>query len=583
MPNEANRSMKTCVCLQSAIMALVCLPAASCVAVQPLAAIVPSNAVAYVATSDVTTLERQWSETSFYRLWQDDQMREFKTSLRQATRLTPESDLSTFGLNWEHLRGVASGGACWSLIPLQDNESGYLLLIDVSQREEQAKSMLDELRAQSASVTNKRIYFHQKGVLGVTNHKVIAEQVMKLLKEAQPEGLASSEAFQAVESRCLEAAGNTSVQLTWFVDPWQFQALWRISRETASLETTERLQREGFDVILAAGGVLSFSTKENDVEHHWFALAPGTRAKAARMLNFSPLGNPKLPAWLPADIDTLRCVGWNLSQALAGYGSWFDDTWAEGEEGTFEAVLDDIRLEPDGPQVDIRALLKLQAGPVLSVSKSVDAEGRRDTENIYALKLHDKAKAKEEVRRMFHTDKGVDLKLVEEHEMWVFVDRVQDGEAAALGPDLTGVAVCVADGYLFVSTSDVCLEQLLQKPAATLPNDPTFRVIDAQLNAKQTDKCIGRRVSLLAAGVTPTYADLRSQGSVAVDELFGDDSLKTSKKDTSSNDDSTKRSVDFSKLPAAKILQNYLPAGYGLVSETTDGWLFSGYVMKSSE
>ena len=614
MPSTTSESMRVCNSLLCAVTALVGLQAGTYAKDQPLASLVPVNAVAYVATTDVALLDRQWGSTGFARFWQDDEMRDFKTSVRLATRLTPDSDLSTLGVNWEQILKVASGEVCWSLIPSDDQDVGYLLLVDVSQRDEQASALLDDLRAQYAQDnsidhstpkvadcttdvfrirdiqtggTIERIYFYQDGVLGVTNREEIARKVLGLLAKTQPQGLVASEMFQIVEKRCRTAAGDMPVQLTWFLDPWAFQALMRQPRAAATNQTLERLRKQGFDVIHAAGGVLCFSTEVHDVEHHWFVFAPGTREKIARMLDFSPRPELQLPSWIPAGIDTVLSVDWNLAKALAGYGSWFDATWAEGEAGTFEAVLEDIRYESDGPQVDIAGLLQLQEGSVLYITDSSEDQENRQTESAYAIKLGDDSGPADALRRMFQTDRGVRLKLVGEHEMWVFADQSLGGAAPpSLGPDFSGYVVGMARGYLFIATSETFLKRLLlQQPATRLSQDEAYQEIHTLLSDRRPDNCFGWQVSMLAAGIGPLYEKLLSQGSVEVGELLwasvpGSKSVPGQQSQTIMP--SANRRIDFMKLPSSRLLPSLIPAGYGFASEWDDGWLFDDYVLKFS-
>ena len=607
--------MRVCVSLLCAVTALVGLQTGTNAKDQSLASLVPVNAVAYVATTDVALLDRQWGSTGFARFWQDDEMRDFKTSVRLATRLTPDGDLSTLGVNWDQILKVASGEVCWSLIPSDDQDVDFLLLVDVSQRDEQASALLDDLRAQYAQDdsidhstpkiadcttdlfrirdeqtgdTIERIYFYQDGVLGVTNREEIARKVLELVAKTQPQGLVASEMFQIVEKRSRSAAGDKPIQLTWFLDPWAFQALMRQPRAAATNQTLERLRNQGFDVIHAAGGLLCFSTEAHDVEHHWFVFATGTREKTARMLDFSPRSELQLPSWIPAGIDTVLSVDWNLANALAGYGSWFDATWAEGESGTFEAVLEDIRSESDGPQVDIAGLLELQEGSVLYITDSIEYQEDRRTEFAYAIRLGDDPMLTDALRRMFQTDRGVRRKLVGEHEMWAFVDQAPHGKAGppSLGPDFSGYVVGMARGYLFLATSETFLERLLlQQPATRLSHDETYQEIHTLLADKRPDNCFGWQVSLSAAGIGPLYEKLLSQGSVDVGELLWDSVLGSKSvpgQQSPSITPSASRRIDFTKLPSSRLLPSFIPAGYGFASEWDDGWLFGDYVLKSS-
>ena len=559
--------MRFCVSLLCSMTALVGLSAATLAREQPLAALVPAEAIVYLATPDVELLDRQWTGASFYRLWQDDALRDFRSSFYEATRFTA-------GMSWQQLLDVASGEACLALLPVGEQDTGFLLLVDVSQHAEKAAALVDELREQYAKADDVvRICFLEAGVLGVTNREEIGRRVLEWLANPQAESLASSETFRAVGEHSRAAAGDAPLHLTWYLDPWAFQSVARQAGAANADKTWQRLAGEGFQVIRAAGGAMSFATAEHDLKHHWFVFAPGEREKAARMLDFSSLAELELPSWIPANVDSVLSVHWSLAAALAGYGSWFDANWAEGEAGTFEAVLEDIRTEPDGPQVDIAELLKLQAGPVLSMSAAVETFPGRRSEMVYAMKLESDQQPAEALPRMFQTDEGVRRASAGEHEMWVFDEADPDGAAAssALGPDLSGYAISVAHGYLYVATSETLLKQLLSDPkAAKYVDDDSYRQLQTESAPHRPESCIGWRVSPQAAGLRPLYESFRTGGAVDLGQLLGDDP-------------SDEHGVDFSKLPAGDILPKFIAAGFGFVSQLDDGWLLGGYVLKSSE
>lgn len=544
--------MRVYASLLGAMTALIGLCGGTFAREQPLAALVPADAMAYLATPDLAELDRQWAAAGIYRLWQDDALRDFRSSVYAAARLAA-------GMSWQELLDVSSGEACLALVPVGEQDTGFLLLVDVSEHTDEAAALVAELRDQFAKGDLVRICILEAGVLGISNREEIAQQALEGITKPQAENLAAAEAFRAV-------AGHTSdapVQLNWYLDPWAFQILARRAGAADVDKNWQRMAEEGFQVIRAAGGAMSFNTAELDLMHQWFVFAPGKREKAARMLDFSQLAKLELPSWTPANIDSVLSLGWNLSGALTGYGSWFDATWAEGEQGTFEAVLEDVRDVPDGPQVDIAELLKLQSGPVLSLT----AEG----EVVYAVKLKGVKEPAAALERMFQTDKGVRREQIGEYEMWVFDEGDGTGEPSALGPDLSGYSLSVAQGYLYVATTETLLEQLLSDhKAAKLVDDNTYRQLQEQSAAQRPDSCIGWRVSPQAAGLRPLYEGLRAGGVVDIRQLLGDAP-------------SDELCIDFSKLPPGGILPKFIAAGFGFVSQLDDGWLMSGYVLKSSE
>ena len=535
-----------------------------------LAALVPANAIVCLTTPDLAQLDSHWAATGFCRLWQDDALRDFRISFHRATRLTPDADQSLLGVSWQQLLERASGEACWALVPISESDAGFLLLVDVSQHMAEATQTVAELRGQSSTADGRdRQYFLEAGVLGISNRHELAGKALEWLKNPPQENLLASAAYRTVAEQCQVATGKPPAQLNWYIQPWAFQALVARAGFQGVGKTWNQLAAEGFQVIQAAGGVINLATAEHDLEHRWLVFAPGERKNAARLLDFSPLADFVLPTWVPADIDAVLDVHWKLAGALTGYGSHFDATYAEGIKGTFEAVLADIHQEPDGPQVDIRSLVNLQAGPVLSLTKTL-SDGK--TAVVYAVKVSDEPQMARSLQRMFETDEGVHRKTVGKYEMWEFAgSSATDTDEVALGPNLAECALCVAEDYFFVATSATDLESLLSDPpSAKLNDEKSYQALQTQAAATRSQHTIGWHIAPVAAGVRPLYEELRTAGTADLGQLLGEAP-------------SDNHRVDLSRLPTGAVLPGFIAASWGLIDQVDDGWLMRGSILKHVE
>jgi len=409
--------------------------------------------------------------------------------------------------------------------------------------------------------STSRIYFHHDGIFGVTNRPELARHVLERIAEQPTDGLLERKVFQEISSRSRAAAGDSPIHLTWFLDPWGYAEITR--KPNADGPDTTWIKQEGFDIIGGVGGVISIAEADYDSEHHWFAYGPDAKEKAARMLAFSPLADWSMPDFVPADIGTLRTIGWNIAKAIAGYGSLFDTTWAEGEEGTFEAVLDDIRDEPDGPQVDLRNLLNLQRGPVIEITAPVSANDQQGHRVVYALNLSDAPTVAAAVKRMFEPDKGVTPTSVGESTMWVFQSQAS-GEPALLGPDLSGYVLGVAQGHLFIATDQSYLEKILAEPnSARLAEDETYKNLAPSVAARQPQNCIAQQISLASDTLGTGFGLWRGWANSFVELLF-------------------LAPGQLPKTPPAELVGQFASPGFGFVRESDDGWLFSEYVLSHS-
>ena len=355
-----------------------------------LTTLVPANAIAYIAAPNLGQLDSGWTATGFADLWRSEGFADFRKTFYDASRLNPNSDLSLLGINWQQLLSVSSGEACWALVPL-DDEVGFLLLVDVAEHAAQAAKLIAELRKKAPF----RNYFLENGVLGITNRQELTKSPTEIL--------ASNEQFMAIAAH----THSTTAQLTWYVKPWAIQSIASRSGSNEEGKSWQQLADNGFEVVQAEGGAITLATDKHDVEHNCFIYSPGQKEKAARLLNFLPLKDESLPNWIPTEIDSVSIDSMESCRCTRRLWFDFDATYAEGIDGTFDAVLDDIEIEPTGPQVDIRALMKLQAGPVLSITKALE-DGT--TAVVYAVKVTDEKSMANALLRMFGPDDGVDAK-----------------------------------------------------------------------------------------------------------------------------------------------------------------------------
>ncbi|TWU26047.1 hypothetical protein [Bythopirellula polymerisocia] len=514
-----------------------------------LTTLVPANAIAYIAAPNLGQLDSGWTATGFADLWRSEGFADFRKTFYDASRLNPNSDLSLLGINWQQLLSVSSGEACWALVPL-DDEVGFLLLVDVAEHAAQAAKLIAELRQKAPF----RIYFLENGVLGITNRQELTKSPTEIL--------ASNEQFMAIAAH----THSTTAQLTWYVKPWAIQSIASRSGSNEEGKSWQQLADNGFEVVQAEGGAITLATDKHDVEHNCFIYSPGQKEKAARLLNFLPLKDESLPNWIPTEIDSVSSTQWNLAGALAGYGSYFDATYAEGIDGTFDAVLDDIHQETTGPQVDILALLEIQSGPVLRLTKTLQ---NGLTAVVYAVKVTDEAKMKDALLRMFGPDEEVEKKSRGQFKLWVFKDIQDDPDAGeSMGPDLADYALTVAWNYFLVSTSESALEALLD--ANTTPrvvHDETEDPLESLLKDHSSENTISAHNSPSAAGLRPAFEGIRTRGSVDLGQLLGDP-------------EDPQHLLDFSTLPESNTLPRFIASGFGFVNQSEDGWHLQDFVDK---
>jgi len=298
-----------------------------------------------------------------------------------------------------------------------------------------------------------------------------------------------------------------------------------------------------------------------------------------------------VPGWMPASVAMLRTLQLDFASALEGYGSWFEATEGEGEEGIFDLVLDDIKHEPGGPQLDIRADLIAQfTGPVYMAS-FVDrsAEIARETSAV-AIKVKDAALVTESIRRFFSGDPDIITPppSIGEHVVWNYRNarKPKDGKKQAmLGPDLSNVAVTVAHGYLIAAGNLETLRRVVESPDGEQPlsGDPRFSRARSLITELASGEPILWQFDRGQSSLLSTYDLLRAgrpdETSTIVGRLltlYFDIVAGSAGKRPAGQPTPRWPGIDFEKLPPFEKVSHHLRDTVLSAENLEQGWLLIG-------
>lgn len=169
--------------------------------------------------------------------------------------------------------------------------------------------------------------------------------------------------------------------------------------------------------------------------------------KAARLLDF-PTGAQARGLPVAADgVDTVGSWRWDFPTAMSGLGNVLDEWMEPGPdgEGLFEDLLDGIRDDPDGPQVNLRRELFERIGPrVVALGGYVNPndEHRRV---LFVSECRDRQAVRDTLTRMYRNDEAVHFEDLSGHGVWwvegagsLFIDaesaEMPTARAVAIGP-----------------------------------------------------------------------------------------------------------------------------------------------------
>jgi hypothetical protein len=303
---------------------------------------------------------------------------------------------------------------------------------------------------------------------------------------------------------------------------------------------------------------------------------------------------------VPKDVATYTVVYADILHGFDHFGPFFDDMFGEGEKGVWEEVLDGLKNDPNGPQIDLRNdLIVHLTGRAMMISDYELPITPTSERLLYALETKNEKAVSEAMRRIMEKDRTMRRREYAGHVIWEAIppeaaprkpDVVVKGLPPIGGPKpkpqepparvLPRAAVTVAYGHLLVASHFDFLKKVLdhaQKPEP-LADRLDFQLVQRTIERFGVPDNCARFFSRTDEEYRATY-ELIQQGKMPQSEtLFGrllNEFLGTGKKG-----EVRKQQIDGSKLPDYQVVARALgPAGLFATSEE-EGWVLVGFTLK---
>ncbi len=284
-----------------------------------------------------------------------------------------------------------------------------------------------------------RVLFAAQGFYGIADSPEAAD---RLLSQKPGTALASDPLWQET-IRVGTTAEPRPGDVTLFLRPFE---LWEMVQKTRSARESQKVadapaaaaksdksdpdplvsaRQLGFDGVRAVAGQLTFpASAGRDWEISVRLITPRPFKNAMRLLELKPGSAPPIPDFLSANIDTASFWRWDFPTAMHGFGNLFDEANEPGPDGVglFEDMLDGLRDDPEGVQVDLRREVFANLGPnVMSFSDrggprtDAQPEGGR---TLYEVQVRDQATVADALRRFYHGDERVTYQRRDEYDVW---------------------------------------------------------------------------------------------------------------------------------------------------------------------
>ncbi|MGD9721282.1 MAG: hypothetical protein AB7O59_08740 [Pirellulales bacterium] len=565
-----------------------------------------------------------------------------------------------FGFDWSELAAVhdpggivvwpladGSLGAAWLFVPAEPLRETPPCLVAAADYFNQRSYRGTVSKRASANLSvyappadrqseDARVLFATSTIYGVANSQAAADALLavqpaaSLTKQpalvsatagepASPQASASSDAAFFVKpislwelmrtdaaKRSKEAAGAAKSNQPRQTKP-------AVAAETADEPREDEVaatRRLGLGAIESVNGTVQFATTGDVCEWTVHAALHVTRPYqgALRLLELRPGPLPELPTWAPADVLTLGRWRWDFPLAMKGFGSLYDEANEPGPdgEGLFEDMLDGLRDDPEGVQVDLRRELFEKLAPeMLRISvagaapESAQADSKkapdkpRDTRQwLYMTRLTDAAAVSGALARFYRDDERVKRDKWGGYDVWTVGDNASlfvEGESDSL---VTVRGLAVGEGQLLFSTDVPLLRQAIDTPqhAEPLTSDAAWNQLLGWSQKVRTEGAAFESLLQVDRAVEGSY---RAGSQAPPPEAKAD-----TKKPSATNPDAAAKpgpppepalarlwrlllfgtaegspETPYAAAPAFDKLRDALPRGAIVMSQTADGWL----------
>ncbi|QDV87952.1 hypothetical protein TBK1r_69840 [Stieleria magnilauensis] len=603
--------------------------------------LLPESTAGVIRIPELPAFCDAWERTQIGLLFASEEMQPFLDDQRERARSYFDSLNRKIGLKPDDLYEIASGEVTLAWLSFTDDKRrpyALCVIADIRDRKveaDQAAEKIDaDLKAGGAVRTDVkygdetiRVYRTKPkpGQLKIVeialtwnddrfiaaDRESVVQGVMDVAAGKSPAKAFSSRASyqQVLADSTAEIDSANEKQATvcwqWYAEPF---AMGRILREVVEydrrddLDVIELLERQGFGVIEAVGGVGVVAGKRFDVLHCGVVLAPGKLTKAARMLQSKNSIRLPIPTWPTEDTGAFFRFNWELESAFWAAESLVND--ALGED-LFRPMIEGIRDDPEGPQIDIaRDFLPNLENEVILITDNTMPAGPESDRMLVALRIKNADVVAKVVQKAMEVEPDAIKLEVPEFDVWR-VERGKndsddiDAQLAALGfdenideedtsPLLNHWAIAVVEGqqdddadYLMFSSHSELLVKLGKRVRVGETGD--------RLAATERTKTIVAAIDDLNQGNEVTY-DSVVHPSIALRaryELLRKGQLKDSdslianllRRIVENDEDGEPDPIQAGKLPPFETIKEFFTSAGAFWEKTDSGWTMTGFLM----
>ncbi len=606
----------------------------SAMAVMPAAQVLPDTTRGFISIQDFYRMQDDFDKTQIGQLLLDPVMEPFSKDMKRQLKEKWSDAHESLGLTWTDFENVPGGEVAAARIQPSKNEAAMVMIVDITGKQAEADELLEKVADRMASReatteviqrqnisltvytgTTKADKGKQAVFFVVPNHHqlvaadnlAVAEGILRRFAGNSTDSLTSVAAFNATMGQVDTQQGDQLSHLRWFVEPFGFVEATRTANPNyqpkKGVDLFRVLQTQGFDAVKGVGGLISFASGEQDILHRTMVYAPALERAAGdpnsdkydlamRMLNFpnSDFQSHQPPAWIPRNLAAYINLNMDLIHAF-DYSKTLVNALADDE--IFDDVIDSLKNDPAGPQVDVRKDVVANLGENISVLSDYQLPIQADSERILlAVELTDVEPVRRAVDQTMRNDPNAQKRMVGDTVVWEIVEEeIEEPELEIeLGFDdfeveeeeetvqsLPTSAVTVAHGRLILSSHFDFIERVLTdvEHRETLAGSVDYQTVSATLSKLGASTSSVQTFSRTDEEFRGTY-ELLKQGKMPEAKTLVGRVLNAILDEDTDDEELREQQLDARQLPEYQMVRRYLgPAGMFAVSHE-DGWSITG-------
>lgn len=467
-----------------------------------------TQAFLYLPSSD-QFLESS-GKTELGKLAADERLKDFWESQQTSIRQRLGQAGWQLKIKLEDLSEICSGQAAmgWIARPaVAEKPFSVALLIDIVGNESKVDEVLQRIQKEmerekaqlkTVSMGDARIqqytlsttpgsttaqtacYVVNSGQLFAADDMATIEELLRAQKELPSQSLFNSPLYRQVQERIQR--DDHAAELEYFLRPLGFGRLLRAvsgKQPRGQVDLLKLLEGQGFDSILCAAGSIQFNKQDLDMHHQGFILREEEVPTSVQILDFPNKDSLAPPPWVASESSSVLGISWNFRDAFLKFENIVNAFY---NEDLFDATLEGIKMDINGPQIDIENEVVPYVGSefylITQIESPITPESKR---SLICVRLQDpEEKLKDVLNRFSKQERGSTIEDIGDYRIWKFsneeiqpesldfdagggLDEKENGEEEGRKPLLENWAVTVIDDWFVFASNPDSLAEVIER------------------------------------------------------------------------------------------------------------------------